>query len=820
MVGGAKQIRIQSPSSSSSSSSSRKACCSGGSGVTASRRSEQTHRDERKAHPRGKADGGDKGNAAPAGGGKALSVGLYLAASSASVALQYAAPATTASTSALACAPQSSTSAEADLASDFPAYLASGGEWSQNRYKEIVEHYSRRVDHFKTRRDDAGAKPNKAAAVAGARAESSPKAASQRQAKPSAAATRQPFSVGGIVRYKSDAMGTSFRTKIVQTQERRSGRTYKLETIDGGVTFKNVKESEISLLLTDRVAQYAVFARDCATSAAGAAVGAAAASATKVAAFLLWFIETSKNFISFAFGEVAQRAAVVWQAGKNNLAEFDFTLSESLAGAATAMTSLMSGACAKIGAAFAAATAYVSGLDFPKVSEWKAPEFSAQWQILSTKAAGMREGAAAFLAGIKLPTVTMPNFSEIFASATTALRKVPAGAWAAIGVVTFIGLIKIWTRGAGESDGETKTLKYDALSPEARSDGGSGSALTDAGAPAAPPKVVPSKRAAARADAVAPPKEKKEVDANPLLVLGAAVSLGADAVGSAIKEAKAPGGTVKVGGAEDTGLEDVVTNTRKGLKSLGKDMMAASRSFDESMAKGGKSLQSTIRAIPGFESDEEEEKEEEETLEAMAALTETNVKEAEAWIENWKARARAFDDAVAEMKAVTADGDQDQVNALFAKFEGKIPYFRERMEALMMKEQAAEEKAKEVAQAAAMAAEEAAQVAKEAGELTESVEKVKADLTPKPEPEPELRSDDVEEAVGWIARWRATDPRERAPGAATPASPGVALGASEAKPVGGIEQKEFAKLLDFGCLASKLDPVIGLKSWLKGSKEK
>merc|ERR1719305_1239498 len=127
----------------------------------------------------------------------------------------------------------------------------------------------------------------------------------------------------------------------------------------------------------------------------------------------------------------------------------------------------------------------------------------------------------------------------------------------------------------------------------------------------------------------------------------------------------------------------------------------------------------------------------------------------------------------------------------------------------MMKEQAAEEKAKEVAQAAAMAAEEAAQVAKEAGELTESVEKVKADLTPKPEPEPELRSDDVEEAVGWIARWRATDPRERAPGAATPASPGVALGVSEAKPVGGIEQKEFAKLLDFGCLASKLDPVIG-----------
>jgi len=48
----------------------------------------------------------------------------------------------------------------------------------------------------------------------------------------------------------------------------------------------------------------------------------------------------------------------------------------------------------------------------------------------------------------------------------------------------------------------------------------------------------------------------------------------------------------------------------------------------------------------------------------------------------------------------------------------------------------------------------------------------------------------------------------------------VALGASEAKPVGGSEQKEFAKLLDFGCLASKLDPVIGLKSWLKGSKEK
>ena len=119
-----------------------------------------------------------------------------------------------------------------------------------------------------------------------------------------------------------------------------------------------------------------------------------------------------------------------------------------------------------------------------------------------------------------------------------------------------------------------------------------------------------------------------------------------------------------------------------------------------------------------------------------------------------------------------------------------------------------------------MAREEAAQVAKEAGKLTESVEKVKADLTPKPEPE--LRSDDVEEAVGWIARWRATDPRERAPGAATPASPGLALGASEAKPMGGSEgasQKEFAKLLDFGCLASKLDPVMGLKSWLKGSKE-
>ena len=141
------------------------------------------------------------------------------------------------------------------------------------------------------------------------------------------------------MRYKSDATGTSFRTKIVQTQEKRSGRTYKLETIDGSRTFKNVKESEISLLLTDRVAQYALFAKDCASSAAGAALGSAAASATKVAAFLLWFIETSKNFISFAYGEVAQRAAVVWQAGKSNLAEFDFTLSKSLAGAASAMAS-------------------------------------------------------------------------------------------------------------------------------------------------------------------------------------------------------------------------------------------------------------------------------------------------------------------------------------------------------------------------------------------------------------------------------------------------------------------------------------------------
>ena len=68
------------------------------------------------------------------------------------VALQYAPLAPTRSETAQAAITSGSDRKDADnIASDFPAFLKEGGEWSSKRYQDVVDYYTRFVPLSKTR---------------------------------------------------------------------------------------------------------------------------------------------------------------------------------------------------------------------------------------------------------------------------------------------------------------------------------------------------------------------------------------------------------------------------------------------------------------------------------------------------------------------------------------------------------------------------------------------------------------------------------------------------------------------------------------------
>ena len=131
-------------------------------------------------------------------------------------------------------------------------------------------------------------------------------------------------------------------------------------------------------------------------------------------------------------------------------------------------------------------------------------------------------------------------------------------------------------RGSGEGSGKMAALEYEPAVVPPPAPRRSAPAAATSGTPE-PPKVVPSSPSPEAG------KKEKSSAADPLLMLGAAVSLGADAVGAALKgddEAE------DQSGADATAsVDEMVTSARTGLKNFGKEVTKVSKGFDRSMAK-------------------------------------------------------------------------------------------------------------------------------------------------------------------------------------------------------------------------------------------
>ena len=549
---------------------------------------------------------------------KAVAVGAYLAASSAALTLQWGAMASRAS----ACAPVSSTSSSAPATDTtfaegpIPAFLASGGEWSQNRYKDVIEFYSRRAAELRGGRQHEeqqkqkqkkqerarrgeGRKPRIAegAGTAGGRAE---KGARSPAARVDPMPGGPKFSAGTLVRHQSQD------ARVLQASRKKASGpyTYRLEAVDGSRCFRNVAEADLSLPMAARAAA--------ALEGAGEAAAAAAAAA---AAWAAWAWEAAMAMAGACAGWARAAASGAWGSTSVALAQFDFSLSSTMTRFTAAVTTSFAGVRPKLSEAVAAAAALLAGF-VASLQSLDATGVQARAREVTAMVAGGVAGSwsycAGILAGITLPRIAAPSLPGWVASPKVALPPMDGAAISAkfgelsatIGEAYIKAASKIGDgfprlpffapglaallllvcaaavfrrmRGSGEGSGKMAALEYEPAVVPPPAPRRSAPAAATSGTPE-PPKVVPSSPSPEAG------KKEKSSAADPLLMLGAAVSLGADAVGAALKgddEAE------DQSGADATAsVDEMVTSARTGLKNFGKEVTKVSKGFDRSMAK-------------------------------------------------------------------------------------------------------------------------------------------------------------------------------------------------------------------------------------------
>ncbi|QDZ22160.1 hypothetical protein A3770_07p46780 [Chloropicon primus] len=766
---------------------------------------------------------------------KALSIGVYLAASTAAVALQCSVPGGRAHA---ASAPTSSSSTPGKP-EDFPKFLASGGEWTQNRYKEVINFYTTRVEQLRTgsqqpqqpakkatkkskpaaspasaqkskpASSSASAQKSKPASSSASAQKSKPAAspASAQKSKPAAStssaemkaarrpaarpvteprsATEEFFQVGNLVKYTEKATGQAHKARITQVQKKKTGNVYRLETEDGSRCFKNVKEGEVSLLLSAKAVDLALKAKT--------ALGSAA---QKVIAFVLWAFNSATHFTSLALGGVKGSLGSLWQKTSTALAQIDFSVSDSLTKLAGALQSLFKEISAKAAGAMTAITGLVGGLSLAKGSAESSGEgisFSSLAEVgtksqeflgwLQSKAGeGLKLVSELFtkvMAGLtgvfgEFPSKVTQAFAAIAAGVAAKWTEVSShlckcyheaagrignfpespfflpGVGLALVLLGFAWLIRRGKGNDGTSLGYTEpSVVFDGSARAQNTKEQEEEFTAKAVAPSRPPpRAVPTKQVVEGKEAGETESEKQAKEVNPIAVLGAAVSLGAEAVSAAMQ-------------ANEGSDVDPDGQSENVLKSFGKDLTRLSKDFDKAMAKGGASVaQAATSFVPSIAEEQErkereaeearaKEEEERKAREVKAKEIAANVEDVENWISNFRSRTLAYEGAIKNLDPADVDDFKDYVWRTGSK-DYKAFKPRPRDAAAVAGEQGVSE-------------EEKVEVAK---------------------PEPELKME-------------------------TPVMPGVASA---------VAAKAKAPAFGEDCYWERFDPVRGLRTWLRKGK--
>jgi hypothetical protein len=641
---------------------------------------------------------------------KGFTVGVYLAASSVAIALQYAAPAgggplgglSLSQTARAAASSSSSSSSSSSIPSDFPAFLKSGGDWTQNRYQDVVSYYSKQVEQLKDKQQLATSqdaiskkkakktKANKRQHRANTRAEPAADAKTPTSGEDNKLPNSR-FTEGELVVYKDTRTGQNFKMTVLKVQQsRKSGHVYRLESIDGTICSKGVKECDLSLPITGQVNKAAQQVKQRAVTASATA-GAAMKSLAMV---LVALCVSCVDQVTAIAQQCTAGASSLFAHASHYAAEADFTLSDFLsdinstffgflAGIGETMKNLFSRLSFPSMAVFSdffretgeSMSAFFSGLSLPSMvvftdffervgetisglfSNLSIPEIDFDWMELK-ESLSQRLGPI-----VRSPPflVAAPCVAILMAMGYLSRSKKKSSSGLKVGGDNDAADKAISASLAQAAAASTKSPTEISTIPRQRSLFSTTSSADSA--PSSEPKkskldtttltTATKKKQKAKASKS---KSKGDVGAkdtttSPLEVFGAVASVAAKAVGSAVS--KANEGDVKTG-----------------LKSFGKSITTFSNQFDTSMGKGGKKLsQAAVKLVPAIEErqekekrrKEEEEEKEKKKMEDVVRLAQMdlsraqNVKDAQAWIDSWRKNQPVTTPAAKESSSSSTD---------------------------------------------------------------------------------------------------------------------------------------------------------------------
>ena len=487
----------------------------------------------------------------------------------------------------------------------------------------------RNVDQFKARREEAkreGAAASAAAKMKGKKSVGGNKKVETQNKKsksppPQEASKRKEviaalgkFGEGDVVIYRHKRTGEAFKMRITKVVNKCKGYAFKLESVDGTVCFKGVKEEDLSLPALGKVTRAAVEAKDLAVASTSTVVrtlvdfcllacskGLELFSAAfvqlrailssgweKASSYCLLACSKGLELFSAAFVQSRAIFSSGWEKASSYLAEADFSVSEFLQDLITKLTGFA-------GAVFQNTWSFIS-VSSQKLANVAVGLFGA----LALFCTGSFEKVSTAVSGFSLPdgpVITLPgwSFSQIaskcqipepistFYNSLVEKYGTPAVAGGSVVslVVAFMTLSAVW-KGISSVGDRTddaakakKGLKYE----------------------------LEEKKKPERASRRWVREELQEEEVKPAVKKEAAVKQVAK---EEVKPAVEKKGTVKVVAREETVTEDdqkeASEETDKGqaedpLKSIGKGIINFTKVWDRSVAKGGKNFAKTTNTV-------------------------------------------------------------------------------------------------------------------------------------------------------------------------------------------------------------------------------
>ena len=422
------------------------------------------------------------------------------------------------------------------------------------------------------------------------------------------------FGEGDVVIYRHKRTGEAFKMRITKVVNKCKGYAFKLESVDGTVCFKGVKEEDLSLPALGKVTRAAVEAKDLAVASTSTVVrtlvdfcllacskGLELFSAAfvqlrailssgweKASSYCLLACSKGLELFSAAFVQSRAIFSSGWEKASSYLAEADFSISEFLQDLITKLTGFA-------GAVFQNTWSFIS-VSSQKLANVAVGLFGA----LALFCTGSFEKVSTAVSGFSLPDgpmITLPSWSisqiaskcqipepiSTFYNSLVEKYGTPAVAGGSVVslVVAFMTLSAVW-KGISSVGDRTddaakakKGLKYE----------------------------LEEKKKPERASRRWVREELQEEEVKPAVKKEAAVKQVAK---EEVKPAVEKKGTVKVVAREETVTEDdqkeASEETDKGqaedpLKSIGKGIINFTKVWDRSVAKGGKNFAKTTNTV-------------------------------------------------------------------------------------------------------------------------------------------------------------------------------------------------------------------------------